>query len=221
MNTNKLQCILCGKEITTNNITRHIAACKGPKIKKINLRNTGMKGRNQFSKARDEGREIPVQSAETKAKALATKKANGTLKHSQKTKDKLAISMKRAVQLNPEAYSSANRGRTKQITIDGIKLQGKWEVDFYLWAKRNNLAIARPSSGFKYIWNGDRTYFPDFYVEDVGFVEVKGYATDRDYAKWNQFKDVLYIVKKQEIEEIRNDSFTVDKLKTLMYNQLS
>jgi hypothetical protein len=119
-----------------------------------------------------------------------------------------SASMKLAVKNNPESYTSSNRGRTKQIVVDGIKLQGQWEVDFYLWAKNKGLNPQRPTQGFKYIWNGERTYYPDFYIESLDlYVEVKGYETDRDRAKWSQFPKKLCIIKEKEIKEIRKGCF--------------
>ena len=127
-------------------------------------------------------------------------------------------SMKRAVDARPESYSSSNRGRTKQIEVDGIKLQGQWEVDFYNWSKNNNLSPERPIQGFAYEWNGIRKYFPDFYIPLLNiYVEVKGYETDRDRAKWQQFTKKLHIVKNEEIKKIRNNLFTVDMLLDLSY----
>lgn len=222
MNLHKTQCPVCNIDVTTNNIQRHLVACSKPKtvkVKKFNPRNTGKKGRNQFSKARDEGREIPIQSAESKAKSLATKTLRGSLTHSKEAKEKISASMKRAVENNPEAYSSSNRGRTKQIIIDGIKLQGQWEVDFYVWAKEHHLNPQRPTQAFYYEWNGKRSYHPDFYIESIGYVEVKGYETDRDRAKWNQFPEELFIVREQAIKNIRNNTFTIDHLRKLSYNK--
>lgn len=70
----------------------------------------------------DEGRERIRQSAIAQNK-LKWSNPEIKAKHRQ--------SMRRAVLENPESYNSSNRGRTKQIVIDGIKLQRQWEVDFY------------------------------------------------------------------------------------------
>lgn len=222
MNKTKITCIHCSKEITSNNIERHQIKCSLPKVAsvpKFNPRNTGKKGRNQFSKARDEGRPIPVQSDESKAKSLATKILRGSLSHSEESRKKISAAMKKAVAEHPDSYSSSNRGRTKQIIVDGIKLQGQWEVDFYLWAKAHNMNPARPSKAFHYEWNGTRSYHPDFYIQSVGYVEVKGYETDRDRAKWDQFPEELFVVREQAIKSIRNNTFTVDQLRKLSYNK--
>jgi hypothetical protein len=73
--------------------------------------------------------------------------------------------MKKAVEENPESYTASNRGRTKQIEYDGIKFQGKWELEFYMYCKTNNIQIERPTEWFEYNWNGTRKYFPDFYIK--------------------------------------------------------
>lgn len=135
-------------------------------------------------------------------------KKNLAFRHSEETKQKLSASMKRAVLDNPESYSSSNRGRTKQIIVDGIKLQGQWEVDFYLWAKAQGLAPKRPAEAFQYEWNGLRWYHPDFYIKSLDlYIEVKGYETDRDRAKWAHFPKKLRIIKEREITQIRKGQF--------------
>ena len=140
-----------------------------------------------------------------RAKIIAKNNAH---RHSDETKKKLSESMKKAVLANPESYSSKNRGRTKQIIVDGIKLQGQWEVDFYLWAKSQGLNPKRPTEAFKYNWNGNRWYHPDFYIQckDL-YVEVKGYETERDRAKWRDFPKALIIIKEAEIKQIRQGKF--------------
>ena len=133
---------------------------------------------------------------------------NLTHRHSEETKKKLSESMKRAVLANPESYSSSNRGRTKQIIVDGIKLQGQWEVDFYIWARDLGLEPRRPTEAFKYEWHGERWYHPDFYIPSLDmYVEVKGYETDRDRAKWLTFPKKLRIIKEIEIKQIRKGIF--------------
>jgi len=221
MNKIKIPCLYCSKEITSNNVERHQIKCSTPTVTRIagfNPRNTGKQGRNQFSKARDEGRIIPAVSSATRQKISDASKLQVW-----DTERRISHSslMKEAVLANPESYSSSNRGRTKQIIIDNIKLQGQWEVDFYHWAKVAGLRPTRPTKAFNYQWNGNRSYFPDFYIESLGYVEVKGYETDRDRTKWVQFPELLFVVKEQAIKDIRNNIFTIDKLRNLLYTKLS
>lgn len=162
----------------------------------------GKKGYNQYTYG-------AVMSEETRNKlSKATTLQNLKRWADPSNKLKQSEAMKRAVENNPEAYSSSNRGRTKQIIVDGIKFQGQWEVDFYKWAKTNGLDPKRPEESFEYQWNGTRHYFPDFYIPSKDlYVEVKGYETERDRAKWSQFPKKLCIIKSQQIKEIRKGCF--------------
>lgn len=148
------------------------------------------------------------------AKPLSTEarqrisEANKNQVWSKERRENLSKAMKKAVRENPESYSSSNRGRTRQQIVDGIKLQGQWEVDFYLWAKEQGLNPKRPAESFSYEWNGTRQYFPDFYIESLDlYVEVKGYETERDTAKWSQFPKELRVIKEKEIKQIRKGCF--------------
>ena len=201
-----MNCQFCNKlSKSLNSKTQHEIRCKlNPnKIKvKPSLGMLGKKGANQYTYG-------AVMTDSTRHK-ISKSTATLNLKRWADPRNKLKQSetMKRAVENNPESYTSANRGRTKQIEIDGIKLQGQWEVDFYLWAKTAGLNPQRPTEGFKYIWNGERTYYPDFYIESLDlYVEVKGYETDRDRAKWLHFPKKLCIIKEKEIKEIKKGCF--------------
>ena len=164
----------------------------------------GKKGANQYSY----GAEMSVE----------TKKKLSTLSRQIKWNDdqKAAHSsrMKKVVEKNPESYTSSNRGRTKQIVYNGIKFQGSWELEFYKWCEKNSVECKRNEKGFPYEWNGKRTYYPDFYLsEHDAFVEVKGYKTDRDDAKWKQFPEKLLVVDKKDIDSIRKGCYNLNLLK--------
>ena len=204
-----LICNFCNKECKSNNsLKNHERCCVKNENRVYRNGMLGKKGSNQFTKAIKLGLPIPVMTKETIIKGIETKRKNGTLNKTEIQKNNTSIAMKKAVEKYPESYTSSNRGRTKQIVVDGIKLQGQWEVDFYLWAKNKGLNPQRPTQGFKYIWNGERTYYPDFYIESLDlYVEVKGYETDRDRAKWSQFPKKLCIIKEKEIKEIKKGCF--------------
>lgn len=143
----------------------------------------------------------------------ATTNKNNNYWSNEENIEKHKLAMRRAVEMYPESYTSSNRGRTKQQIVDGVKLQGQWEVDFYKWATTNSLNPSRPTLAFKYTWNGERWYHPDFYIESLDvYVEVKGFETDRDRAKWQNFNEKLCIIRKEEIKQIREGTFDVDKL---------
>lgn len=118
-------------------------------------------------------------------------------------------SMRKAAENYPESYNHGHPGRgVKRYVVDGITLTGKWEVDFYIWARDNGLNPKRPEKGFKYEYDGVRTYYPDFYIESLDlYVEVKGWESERDHAKWLQFPKKLIIIRQQEIKQIRENTF--------------
>lgn len=198
------KCNFCDREANTVvSNTQHELYCKSNPNKKVRKPSYGMlgkKGSNQFTKGT-----FTTVSAETRKKLSdAGKKqvwtAEDRLKHS--------IVMKKAVENHPESYTSSNRGRTKQIIYNDIKFQGSWELEFYKWCETNKIACIRNIEGFKYHWNGERTYFPDFYLIDKNvYIEVKGYETERDRAKWSQFPNSLCIIKENEIIQIRENRF--------------
>lgn len=121
--------------------------------------------------------------------------------------------MKRVSKENPESYSSSNRGRTKQIEKYGIKFQGSWELTFYEFCLENHIECLRNYNGFDYIWNGNRTYYPDFYLPQIdSYVEIKGYKTERDVAKWSYFPKNLVVIQRYEIKLMQKNLFKINDL---------
>lgn len=159
---------------------------------------------NQWTKAKELGITLTVSDETRKKLSEASKKQ----KHSEETKKKISEGIKKAIERNPNAYTSSNRGRTKEIVYNGIKFQGRWELEFYQFCESNNIQILRSNEWFEYEWNGTRKYFPDFYLPEHDlYVEVKGYETERDHAKWSQFPNKLKVVKQNEIYAIRKGKF--------------
>lgn len=145
---------------------------------------------------------------DTGLKAVNTKRRNGTLNFTEISKSNQSKAMKLAVKKYPESYTSSNRGRTKQIVKYGLKFQGKWELTFYEYCLTSNIKILRTNEGFPYNWNGDRTYFPDFYLPDLDvYIEVKGYEVERDTAKWRDFPKTLIVIKKEQMKSIVKNTF--------------
>lgn len=204
-----LICHYCNRGCKNNNSkAQHELYCKLNPNKKLKVPSYGMLGKigsNQFLNAKKLGLEKPIVSVTTKEKLRNAAKSKiwddrARLKHS--------IAMKNAVEKNPESYTSSNRGRTKEIIYDGMKFQGNWELDFYKWCQSKNILCIRNIQGFEYIWNGKRTYYPDFYIPSLDlYVEVKGYETERDKSKWSCFPNKLYVIKKTEIIAIRKGHF--------------
>ena len=159
---------------------------------------------NQWTKAKETG--IPFQLKDETRKKFSnnTKKLNDNRWSDPENRKKQSAAMKLAVQKYPESYTSSNRGRTKQIVFEGIKFQGSWELEFYKYCKLKNIQIVRCNEWFEYEWEGTRKYFPDFYLPEKDlYVEVKGYETEKDQAKWAHFPKKLRVVKRKDISDIK------------------
>jgi hypothetical protein len=211
-----LLCKYCQKECKNENSLRnHERLCKSNPNRNIEYILNSQEKRTESLRTRKERGTFRnqwsnpdyVMKEETRERIIELNKKqiwdeSRRLKHSE--------SMKLAVEKYPESYTSSNRGRTKQFIYNDIKFQGMWELEFYKYCEDNNIKIERSSQWFDYVWNGNRKYNPDFYLPEYDwFVEVKGYKTEKDDAKWSQFPLVLKIIGHAEIKEIRNKKFTL------------
>ena len=88
----------------------------------------------------------------------------------------------------------------------GNDLHCKWELAYAIWLDEQNIVWERNKDRFEYIYQGKKHYYtPDFYLPDTKeYVEVKGYATGKDYAKWKQFpKNLkLIVLKKKQLNDL-------------------
>lgn len=208
-------CKFCSKECkNSNSLRNHERLCKfNPARQSLpaktkswydSMHSRKGQGTNQYTKAKETGIPYILKDCTRKKLGVAGTKRVWT----EELRKKHSESMKRAVERNPESYTSSNRGRTKQIIFNGIKFQGSWELEYYNWCISNNVKIERCKESFEYEWKGKRRYFPDFYLpESNTYVEVKGYETDRDRAKWAQFPNKLSIIKEEDIKNIRKGCF--------------
>lgn len=214
-----LTCKFCNKECKNNNsVAQHEIRCikndnrilshLKPKSEKFYeaMQNKTQTYANQYTKAKDLGLPKPELSKESKEKL--SKASTGKL-HSEETKKQISISMKAVVLANPEKFMQPNRGKVKNIIYNGITLKGTWELLTAKYLDKANIVWERPSIGFEYIFNGNsHMYYPDFYIPEINtYLEVKGYKTDKDDAKWNCFKSTLIVIDKDAISAIKKGTF--------------
>lgn len=195
-----LVCAFCLREFETyNGCNTHMRVCND-NPNRCSPPMLGKKGANQAIKARSEGR-VYSMPHETRKKISVT---NSNRTWSDERKQQHSDIMKAVVSNHPESYTSSNRGRVREIIIDGIKCQGQWEVDFYLWCKETGILVERCDRWFEYNWKGIRKYNPDFYLPEHDlYVEIKGYETERDREKWKVVSN-LVVIKEREIKLIRD-----------------
>lgn len=196
-----LTCKYCNRESKTENSHKnHIRICPKNLERVYTNHRIGKPGANQYTK----GTAKPLSVETHKKLSNASKKQVWSVER----RKRHSIAMKKAVEENLNSYSTGNRGRVKRIEYDGISLQGKWELYFYQWCKRHKVNVEKCNEWFEYEWNGMRKYFPDFKIPELNlYVEVKGYKTERDNAKWSQFKNKLLIVDKRDIPKLLNDTY--------------
>lgn len=168
-------------------------------------------GTNQFIKAKQMGLEVPLVSNETKKKLSIASKGR---KYSDEQREKHSIRMKAIVKENPNSYSANNvSGRTPIIEYNGFYLKGSWELLVAKYLDKLGIKWTNILDGISYEWNNStHLYFPDFYLTEYDmYIEVKGYERERDRCKWKVLNNLI-IIKKTEIELIRNNRYVL-KLK--------
>lgn len=86
-------------------------------------------------------------------------------------------------------HNSFSRARTHEY--NGMKFYGKWELKYAKYLDDNKINWIQNKEKFCYFFNGkNRTYTPDFYlIDDDCYIEIKGYKTEKDVAKWKQFPE--------------------------------
>jgi len=146
------------------------------------------------------------------------KKLSETAIKNQRTpeyREKQSLRMKQAVLDHPESYSDKNIvGRSKHFEVNGVRFNSTWE---YIVAQYLDLhGIKWTRKGIKpipYLWNDSwHLYFPDFLIEaDNIYIEVKGYETDRDRAKWKYSDKPILVIKKKEVDMINDNAYNVQE----------
>lgn len=94
--------------------------------------------------------------------------------------------------------------KAKIVMYNGVKLHGTWEVGYAKYLDAQGLSWRRPNEKFEYTFEGKiRHYTPDFYVDVLqSYVEIKGYVTAKDEAKWNQFTEKLLVLRGENLVEL-------------------
>lgn len=103
---------------------------------------------------------------------------------------------------NNSWHLSFSRSRTHEYK--GVKFHGLWEVKFAINLDNKNVEWRRPIEKFPYEFEGKtRNYTPDFWIPEIdSYVEIKGYTTPKDEAKWKQFPMKLIVLKGEDLVQI-------------------
>ena len=73
-----------------------------------------------------------------------------------------------------------------------------------MYLDEHHIKWRRPNEKFKYRFEEKDSYYtPDFFLEDEGvYVEIKGYKTPKDEAKWSQFPLKLKILEGKDLIQL-------------------
>jgi hypothetical protein len=136
----------------------------------------------------------------------------GTMKNKKHTEETKRIMSNKAKERYLNGWEPV-AGRCKKYSYNSpvagdIKVDGTWELTFCQYADKKGLRWRRNKDRFAYVKpdGTNSTYCPDFFVEDWNsYIEVKGYETDLDKAKWEQFPNnlTLIVYKKKDILEMK------------------
>lgn len=86
----------------------------------------------------------------------------------------------------------------------GLKFNGSWEFKYAQWLDSQNIKWRQPKESFSYTFeNKEHRYTPDFYlINENCYIEIKGYETEKDRAKWKYFPLKLKVLKGKELKEL-------------------
>ena len=130
---------------------------------------------------------------------------------SKERRESHSLKMQKVVLENPESYNR-NSGRAKVFYVKNLnqeilKVRGSWEKIFVEWCNINNILCLVKNTSFEYFYeNKKHNYFPDFYLPVTNeWIEIKGYETEKDRAKWLAFPNTLKIFKQKEIKKMQQE----------------
>ena len=137
---------------------------------------------------------------------------NSRKKVSYETKEKLKTTISNKVK-NGTWHCSFSSTRTYKYFskyAGCVNLMGKWELEYAKYLDDNNIIWRRPNERFYYEYHSvvnskiGRYYTPDFYlVEEAVYIEIKGYQTEKDVAKWTWFPKEIKL-KILRYEDLKN-----------------
>lgn len=122
-------------------------------------------------------------------------------RHSDEFKDRLSQTVMKKVEQGTW-HLSFSKSRTHDYK--GVKFHGSWEVKFAMHLDDKKIEWRRPTEKFQYTFEGKvRNYTPDFWIPELdSYVEIKGYQTPKDEAKWSQFPLKLIVLKGEDLVQM-------------------
>jgi hypothetical protein len=85
-----------------------------------------------------------------------------------------------------------------------VWLDSSYELAFAKWLDKNFDRWKRNKVKFEYLYEDEKkSYIPDFYLPDKDlYIEIKGFKTKKDEAKWRDFPEELKVLYKEDLIEL-------------------
>lgn len=140
---------------------------------------------NQYIKASQLGLPKPKISNETRKKPSASATRNN-LARTDEVKRKISETILTKSK-NGEWHTSL--AKNIHTNYHGVDLHGGWELAYAQYLDENHIEWCRCKDRFEYVFDDKKHYYtPDFYLTSTDtYIEIKGYKTKKDLAKWKQF----------------------------------
>lgn len=217
------ECPICHEQIGATAFKKHVNACKGVK-EKVGPKDAQGKtqkwyeamhsrqgrGTNQFLKAKELGLPKPEISEETRRK----RSENNKKRSAEWNKENGKKISKTCLEKSAKGEWHTSLAKYMHYSYKGVDLHGKWELAYAQYLDKEGVAWVRCKDRFAYIFeNKQRFYTPDFFlVNSKQYVEIKGYETEKDRAKWSQFPLSLTVLKFKELKALVSKYPDIDAL---------
>lgn len=183
-------CKYCKQERKNDNSLRnHERLCKlNPERKYTPFQDLNLqrnkKRSNQWVKAKENNKHYQIKDSTRVKLSEANKKRSKELNID--TGIKISNTVRKKVN---DGTWHTSLAKHMHIDYNGVDLHGSWELKYAQYLDANNIKWSRNKDSFAYFFDGkERKYTPDFYLIDTDeYIEIKGYKTEKDIAKWSQF----------------------------------
>lgn len=210
-----LNCRFCGKEcINKNSLVQHELRCSSNpnRINTVidNFNNIGHKSWNRGLTKETDSR--VMQGAERmkegyKSGRILRKIGYDNVSKRPEVRQKISNTCKEKAKRGEWHTSLA---KDKHIDYNGTDLHCSWELRYAVYLDSLNISWVRCKERFPYKYEDVVHYYtPNFYLPQTNeYIEIKGYSTEKDYAKWEQFpKDKkLTILQKDDLSRLGIDT---------------
>lgn len=211
---NKTLCTLCNKQISNNNIQKHINSHKNshlyPTASTFIGPKKGQFGRKAWNKNLTKNTDERVlRYSLSLSKTFKEQVQNGTY-------IKKSMSLEARKKLSEKQSLNNSGGRSKWFLINGQLVQGTYELYFAKSLIKQNIKwekIKTNSFIFHYHVNGIlKSYTPDFYLPEFDvYVEIKGFW-------WGNDEQKMFQVKQEHFDKKLIVIFGLNKLEQICLN---